>query len=399
MNKPIYLIVTTFFPSPNSWRCSFAYDYVRAIEREGRYRPVVFKPGCSYEYEGVKVYGFKAISLPSALPCPFLRTYNVKLFLKAFTKAGFNVEDIVVAEAYTNGQISKLIALRDKNPKIIVAAHHHDPASSGLFDGRFRYFWPIKLLNYFERRQAYELADLHIFISNMVKHSMNVFPDTSWSVFKDYQRLGRGIGFLRQFRLKRQYIMHNGVDVSIFKRSKIAPKKVRSLEFTIGCIGNFISWKSQKTLIEAVSRLKTVNRHFKILFVGSGPERQKCMLMAKSLDVDAEFLEEVKHEELASFYQMLDLFVLPSYFEGFGCVFTEAWASGVPFITCEGQGMEDFIDAQDRSIWLFKPMDSKQLSERIEFFIENQPIQRLVAEVDINKIMSKYLDYIETLKQ
>lgn len=397
--KPIYLIVTSFFPEPDNWRCPFAYDYVRAIERDGRYQPVVFKPGASYEYNGIKVHGFKSLCLPSALPCPFLRPYNIRLFWNAFLEAGFNVENVAIAESYTNGRIPVLMALKKKNPRIIVAAHHHDPASSGLFDGRFRHLWLIKLLNYFERRKAYESADLHLFISEMVKHSLDVFPDTSWSFYDEYRRLGKGIGFLRPFRLKNKYVIHNGVDTRIFRKKENAIEVKHHSTFTIGCIGNFVLWKGQRTLIEAVSKLKFLEQHIQVVFVGSGPEKKKCQQMAQELGIDAVFRNEVKHEELATFYNSLDLFVLPSYFEGFGCVLTEAWASGVPFITCEGQGMDDFIAKEDRATWLFPPMNSRLLAEKITNYIEKRPVQELVDEIEIDRIMARYLDYVETLRK
>ena len=115
-----------------------------------------------------------------------------------------------------------------------------------------------------------------------------------------------------------------------------------------------------------------------------------------ALDTIVEFRSEVKHELLPDFYSSLDLFCLPSYFEGFGCVFTEAYACGVPFITCEGQGMDDLVVEEERELWLCKPGDDFELSEKILRFWEKRETQHLKAPIAMNEIMPCYLDYVET---
>jgi len=414
VDRQFYLIVTSFFPSPGNWRCAFAYDYVRAIERDGRYRVVVFKPGESYEYEGVIVHGFKAFALPSGIPCPLLTPLNVRLFLKAFDALGLKAEEVAVAEAYTNGRVPHLLALKKRNPKIIVAVHHHDPASFGVFDGRFRHFWPFKLINYWMRRRAYEAADLHIFISEVVKRSFLSFPHTDWSVYGEYARLGRGIQWLRPVRIKHSIVLHNGVDTSIFHPAKHltnrGAKAMSRESFTIGCIGNFVDWKGQEILIRAAGYLAeqgSLCKRLRVLFVGNGPLLEDCRRLACKIEgrcclsrtpLDFTFLPEVLHEQLSDFYRSLDLFCLPSYFEGFGCVFTEAWNCGVPFITCEGQGMDDMLSEKDRRIWLVRPLNAVDLAAKIEHYAKLQPRQELVSDTDIDILISNFLREVSSLR-
>ena len=135
-------------------------------------------------------------------------------------------------------------------------------------------------------------------------------------------------------------------------------------------------------------------RKIKILFVGSGETMERCRQVAVELGVDAEFRTEVRHEQLAAFYREIDLFVLPSYFEGFGCVYLEAWACGVPFIGCEGQGIDDMIYPEDRKLWLAKPKDADNLAEKIRYYIATRPEQRLTGEIEINHLVAGFLDYL-----
>lgn len=43
-NNSLYLVVTPFFPSPDSWRGAYVYDQVMAIERNSDYKVLVFRP-------------------------------------------------------------------------------------------------------------------------------------------------------------------------------------------------------------------------------------------------------------------------------------------------------------------------------------------------------------------
>ncbi len=42
--KPIYLVITPFFPSAQSFRGPYVYDQVKAIMCDGRYRVIVMMP-------------------------------------------------------------------------------------------------------------------------------------------------------------------------------------------------------------------------------------------------------------------------------------------------------------------------------------------------------------------
>ena len=78
-------------------------------------------------------------------------------------------------------------------------------------------------------------------------------------------------------------------------------------------------------------------------------------------------------------------------------MFLEAWCCGVPFITCEGQGMDDMISDDDRNLWLCKERDPEDLAEKILYYLENRPVQHLVGETDIDKLIPGFLDELEQL--
>ena len=389
MKKPIYLLITWIFPSEGNWRGGFAYDYAKAIMRDGRYEVIVFKEGQSYSIDGIRVLGYKSLKLPSGIPFPPFWPINRILFAKALRREKIEMSDVAVVDAFTNSLVDIANVVKRKNPQAKLVTHHHDLGSFGVCVGRFRNFYPFKLINFFHMRHLQEIVDVHVFISEKSRDSFLSFPDTSWTVYEDYRRVSKGLRKFRGANIQRSVVLHNGVDTSIFKKGCNQHEDSKG-KFVIGCIGNFVRLKDQITLLKALAILN--DNTVQCVFVGSGPELDRCRRFAKEHNINAIFRNEVPHNQLSDIYHNFDLFVLPSYFEGFGCVFLEAWCCGVPFIASEGQGIEDMIMPKDRHLWLCRPRDSHDLATKIGYYISNRPKQSLVGETDINKLVGAFLD-------
>lgn len=408
MDKPVYVVVTPFFPSPSNWQGAYCYDFVMALKRTGKFDVRVFVPGADgeYDYEDVRVTTFRVRQLPSAVFPFFFKRFNQRSFLSAILRSGTRVEDVAVCHGHTAFFSIYPLAVKTRNPRCLTLLHHHDPQSFGLNLGRLRHLWLYNLLMFPVLRRLHEKIDCHVFISEMVRRSFLAAPDASWTTYEGYRRQMRGLGFYRGARIKRGVVLSNGVDSSRFSPFGKKPDDV----FTIGCIGNFVDWKDQISLLRAfciLRKLRTMTKcesctyldRARVVFIGSGPERAKCEKYARAKGLDVEFRDEVMHDELPEFYRSLDLFVLPSYFEGFGCVFTEAYACGVPFITCEGQGIEDLICDEDRDTWLCQQRNPDDLAAKIRNYIQKRPIQQLKGEFDIDKLVSFFACQVDAFRQ
>ncbi|MDE7125839.1 MAG: glycosyltransferase, partial [Muribaculaceae bacterium] len=109
-----------------------------------------------------------------------------------------------------------------------------------------------------------------------------------------------------------------------------------------------------------------------------------------------EFVPTIHHDRLPEFYQGLDLFVLPSYWEAFGCVYTEAYACGVPFIGVKGQGISEIIPNEAHSEWLVDKGDYNGLAGLIGSCMKNAGVkQTLTTPIDIDFLIKGYLEYIK----
>src|SRR5690606_10263582 len=136
---------------------------------------------------------------------------------------------------------------------------------------------------------------------------------------------------------------YNGVDKSKFFQKKSLK---HSGIFHIGCVANFSSIKDQITLIKATEILiNQSNPNIKVTFVGTGPTRGKCeeYIYKNNLSKFFNFIDSIPHRQLNDFYNEIDLFVLPSYYEALGCVYLEAYSTGTPFVGVYDQGIEELI--------------------------------------------------------
>lgn len=378
--KPVYLVVTPFFPTAESFRGPYVYDQVRALEREGRYRVVVLKPTIwlqkeeDYKYGGVNVYRFTTFDLPTnawpgwgdALSCCSLD--------KCLKRLNIDYGNIAIVHSHVTAMGKFANFIKSKNPKCLTVLQHHGYDVLSLTDGRFAgKGWHKKhCINY--GVNICNKIDLHVGVS---------------------QEILRYLEKYEMIKLKDKYVLYNGVDMSMFYPMD-GGKKTDDI-FRIGCVANFWELKDQITLIKSVEMLvKSGIKNIKVSFVGTGYTRESCEQYVKENDLDHffEFKNEVDHSKLNAYYNTLDLFVLPSYWDSFGCVYTEAYACGVPFMTARGTGITELIPEEDNFKWVIEPKDYVTLAHNMMYYMNNREKQRLKTSIDINVLVTEYLDYI-----
>lgn len=404
MKKPFYLVITSFFPTPSSWRGPFVYDQVKALMKEGTYDVVVFKPRNlwsqedDYEIGGIKVHHFGILPMPSYIFDGVTDWVGARYFLQAVARLGIDMREVAVIHAHTVNAAAYGLAAKKYNPDIRVVVQHHglDPfivlngrLADWRINARFRARHSIRIFN---------AVDLHLCISYAVKDSLLSFPqariEESYIPYLKRMKMMQG---LPPIRPKSVFVLHNGVDTEVFKP---LAKPVKTDDcFRIGCIANFMDWKDHPTLLKAFDRLiKDGNTNYRLWLIGSGMTMQACedFVRERNLVGYVEWHNEVSHQELPKFYQSLDLFVLPSVFEGFGCVYTEAYACGIPFMACRNQGAAELIADEEMDRWTIVPGDDARLSQIIAEYDKTRATQHLKSEIDLTQLVEKYVKFLNS---
>ena len=401
--KPIYLFVTPFFPSPESWRGGFCLDAAQALIRDGRFDVRVFVPGTGpdYEVEGVRVHRFPWKVLRGEL-APFLvARRNACAFVRRVEETGVNWNDVAVCHVHTVNFAPYAIAAKRLNPQIRCVLQHHFTCPVHLRSGRLGEVPGHATGLYFYWRRLCAAMDVHVFTSERSRESFGKMfvkgMEGPWADLKDRLLFGR---WMRPFDPpKASYVLYNGVD-----RRKFSPaaESRHGTGLVIGCVANFHPLKGQMTLLEAVARLKGTIPDLTVRFVGSGEAWADCVAFAEAqglMDI-VRFEREMPHERLADFYRSLDLFVLPSsYWEGFCCVYAEALACGVPVMGCRGISfLDELFSEADRREWLVPPHDAAALAERIRKWVarpDRGKVPALTGDLDIDHLIGRWLDFVQ----
>jgi glycosyltransferase involved in cell wall biosynthesis len=103
----------------------------------------------------------------------------------------------------------------------------------------------------------------------------------------------------------------------------------------IGNVGRLERQKNQSFLIRIAAELKKHTRNFRILLIGSGSCERELKSLANSLGVEQEVLFLGFREDRNRWYSAMDIFLLPSLYEGLPVTLIEAQAAGLPALVAD----------------------------------------------------------------
>jgi len=160
-----------------------------------------------------------------------------------------------------------------------------------------------------------------------------------------------------------------GVDTERFDPNFLEDSnKLRdSSTFHIGFVGRFVPLKGVTDLIMA-SKMLLKKYKIHLILVGDGPLKTKLEEMVCKLKIPATFVGWVANPE--KYYSNMDIFVLPSYSEGFSRSCLEAMAMKKPLIVTDvGANKEIIRDGENG--FIVPPGNPKILAEKIISLIED----------------------------
>lgn len=186
----------------------------------------------------------------------------------------------------------------------------------------------------------------------------------------------------QKLNINRNKIMsiHLGVDNENFREIEDKNKILEDLHKRYGLKGNFIlhisaysSRKNGKRIIKAFAIIKNdENFKGKLILIGTGFDLLKSVINELNLKKDIIILGHIPYNDLPKFLNLAELFIFPSFYEGFGMPITEAMACGCPVITSNVTACPEV--AGDAAI-LVNPYNTEEIAEAISKILSDEKLR------------------------
>jgi glycosyltransferase involved in cell wall biosynthesis len=151
----------------------------------------------------------------------------------------------------------------------------------------------------------------------------------------------------------------------------------KSSEFKIGTIGRLVPQKDYPTLLSAFSNVLKSAPNTELYVVGEGYLQKELIELSQLLGVKSKVHWLGKTEYIKVFLSKIDLFILPSKYEGFGLVLLEAMVAKKPIIAANNSAIPEVLGTAYEG--LFSTGDVKALAQHINTAInEKNFLERLV---------------------
>ena len=366
-------IVPTMFPKyKGDYYGSFVYDEAKKLVENGIEVHVLTQhnPGTRYEevMDGIHVHRFKWLEPKEFKALVHFKglkdnlrliTYVISLFFMLIKIVKRYKIDIVHAHSVIpTGLVGVIVAKILRCPSIITS-HGMD-------------------INNFDAKSIY--GHLISFSLNQCNKAIAVSAD-----------LAEKMKFLG-INEDKIVIVRNAVDTERFKHSKNMELRHKYLigenEILILFVGYLDIFKGIFELVDAFYEINKENKNVKLMMVGTGPKEGELKNKVSQWNLESYviFTGAVPNTEIHSYYQMGDVFVLPSYTEGFPLSILEAMACGLPVVVTNVGGIREVIKNGENG-FIIPPKNKKVLTSKLRIFINESTLRKKFAKKSLEIVI------------
>lgn len=161
--------------------------------------------------------------------------------------------------------------------------------------------------------------------------------------------------------------IYNGVDLETFNRPRATSRAELNLReggFVIGTVSRLDEpKKGLAVMLRALANLAGRDGlpSWQWLLVGDGPARDRLRSLASELGLSGQVMFAGMRDDVASVLPMMDIFVCPSLYEGFGIAIVEAMAAGRPVVASAVGGIPEIVVHEGTGL-LVPPGDAAALA-------------------------------------
>ena len=184
----------------------------------------------------------------------------------------------------------------------------------------------------------------------------------------------------RGFPAEKTVVHYTGIDTDFFRPD---PNVVRCP--IILFVGRLVPLKGCEYLIRAMTRVQEVMPETRLVVIGQGPLRKKLEEQAAALLHNFEFLGSQPPEVVRDWMNRAKVLSTPSVIaesgkaEGFGMVFAEAQAMGLPVVSFATGGIPEVV-AHEQTGFLVSTQDWEALAAKLLLLLQNHDLWSQFSE-------------------
>lgn len=191
------------------------------------------------------------------------------------------------------------------------------------------------------------------------------------------------------------------IDLAEWRRRFAAAGRSRSDRPSVLSVARMYPRKRLGDLLQAAAILRERIPRVQVRIVGGGPESARLRALHAELGLGdvAVLLGEISRAQLAVEYVGAWCFCLPTVQEGFGLVFAEAMAAGLPVVSCRAAAVPEIVEDR-RTGFLVNPGSPDELAMAMETLLTNRGLAqdfgaagaRRVEAFDLVSVARRFLE-------
>lgn len=188
-------------------------------------------------------------------------------------------------------------------------------------------------------------------------------------------------------RAEKIRVIHSGVDPDSFPT--LPESRSGRGGIVIGTVAVLEERKGHRFLLEAATALKAQGYRLRYRFAGEGTHRRPLEKIVREagLGEDVEFAGFVA--DIPKFLSSVDLFVLPSLYEGLGVSVLEAMAAGKPVVASRTGGIPEIVMDRVTGV-LVPPGDPPALARAISELLSHNGLRRVMGARGRERVLKNF---------
>ena len=190
------------------------------------------------------------------------------------------------------------------------------------------------------------------------------------------------------------YLIPNGVDTEYFKKSddEIRKRLRKKMGFENSVIGLYVGRldpvKGLDILMKALRSVIKKCPQFKLIIVGSGSYQGYLEDLAKTLQIDEHIVFVGSVQDVKRFYEIADIFILPSRSEGISNALLEAMSMELAVIATAVGGTPEVIKNLDNGCLVTS--SSHDIARKLELLVANRDLRNRLGKAARKTVIKNY---------